>query len=486
MRFRKKIFVSFAIVFAIITLVSFARLFSFSNEYVTMNLKQQQQQQQTEGVGRYDEKEGKPSIFFHVGTGKAGSSTIQNDFKKRKVQNILRQDNVIVIPHHLVHTGRSPLYVKRSKTEKGDNNVWKFSPKFEQFVKKQKESHNSLSNIFGSSEYKGAVNPSQCRLWKNTFMESWNVEIILIYRRLHSRLPSVWNQYYKYFRQEDSVKKKSLMYKLGLSWIMKGPGHKYWPGIGGDIRIPSIEEWLVKHPHHLQQDKFLDKYYDAWKDCSHGFHVMSIHDVDTIARQNSIDNLTAELICKTMKLDHTCEYFQERKVSEKKDENKDSMNQRRRLKASNTSINLNHDILAVFAYENGYLTTKDKGKSHKAPSRKFVVKAIEKYVKKKGITYPMKCPEKSLMDQVYAASLRDEEIFYSFLARNGEKNGNDFIIPVDENDLKDIKNTSLTESQFENFVADWNKTLNENKFCVVDAEKVMEDEDWQMFFNGLH
>lgn len=161
--------------------------------------------------------------------------------------------------------------MRRKEPEKGIN-IWKFSPEFENFVEQQKEESNDFSlstNMFGSSEFLEHMNPPTCRLWRETFMDIFNVQIIFIYRRLHCRLPSLWNQQHKYFQTEDFRQRV----------------HKYWPGIDGDIRIPSIDEWIENNPQRLQMDKILEDTYDAWKECAHGFQVMSIHDVDTIATQ---------------------------------------------------------------------------------------------------------------------------------------------------------------------------------------------------------
>ena len=56
------------------------------------------------------------------------------------------------------------------------------------------------------------------------------MQVVIVYRRIHSHLPSMYNQRFKMARSDDGHP--------------VGRGHRDWPGINGEIRVPGFVEWL--------------------------------------------------------------------------------------------------------------------------------------------------------------------------------------------------------------------------------------------------
>ena len=116
----------------------------------------------------------------------------------------------------------------------------------------------------------------------------------------------------------------------------------------------------------------------------------------------------------------------------------------------------------MYAYQNGYFTTERKGKFE----RQDVVKAVEQHFLNNDISYPLKCPEQSMLDEIYNVSLKGEEWYFSIVENNQGKNG-------------------LTEIQLKDFNADWKNTVDAKTFCAVDVEEVFKNQQWKSFFRNL-
>ena len=193
--------------------------------------------------------------------------------------------------------------------------------------------------MVGSSEYLMNPSPEKCQAWKERFLpkndkdstssngKKWDLRIVITYRRLHGYLPSYWNQRFKLFRSKKGN---------------KSVGHQEWPRVNSDIRIPSFEEWFIKHYYNQPQKQLhlAQRSYNSWKACSNGITIVNTH---------KDEHLTTNLVCKGLNgATHTCSGL--RKYD---DQDHQRSRVKRRLRNRNASVNLDYDILPVFAYENG-------------------------------------------------------------------------------------------------------------------------------------
>jgi len=427
------------------------------------------------------EKEGKeapPYFVFHAGIPKAGSTTLQKDLKQTKLTEQLLQDRYIFLPHEMMHQQKSAIFQKEE-----DGLKLSLASSVQKYVENIEPSPlEKRYNLVGSSEYLFKPNERECQAWSKEFMEkqSYHMKIVLIYRRHHGFLPSVHNQYYK------------VLERVG----------KYWPGINGDVRIMSFEEWYECGREHEGQcrgsgipnwnvfDIQTEKSYQSWKQCSHEIQLISLHHVHSsdskVDNTNSnlsdraiVNGLTIDFICDTLQggRNETCQHYSQKADGEFSDV-EEGKTATRRLKANtntskdltatrrlkaNTSKDLNHDIIAVYAYQNGYFTTEQKRKFE----RQDVVKAVEQHFLNNDISYQLKCPEQSMLDEIYNVSLKGEEWYFSIVENNNQgKNG-------------------LTEIQLEDFNVDWKKTVDAKTFCAVDVEEVFKNQQWKGFFRNL-
>lgn len=428
---------------------------------------------------RADQKEGKlvnlPYFVLHVGPGKSGTTTIQKDIPS--MIKLLQQDNYSLIDHEIMH------HSKNTITKDGN-----FSKKLIQQVKKRRELPGN-QHIFGSSEYLYNPSPKQCRAWRDMFIMSpspinvdspdsnssnnsrlvdadekrkWNLQIIITYRRLHSYLPSVWNQQYKYFR---------------INWDPQSLGHDNWPGVKGDIRIPSFEEWLMKEykgqwiPHTARLT------FNAWQKCSNEIKVVNIHQ----------GHLMTNFICKGLKgADHTCSSLLQKNTGTNITTELDAAAVRRRLTLRNKSINLNYDILAVYAHSVGLVgakggDTQQHDNEHKHFNRRKVAEMIQEYVESNGVDLPQKCPNSTALAYLYKSSLKSEEWAFSAIEHQGRI---DSTIARDAmGQIAEIEIKPLNDEQLAAFNVDWEQSLEDETFCVVDVVETIKQTKWREFFH---
>ncbi|VEU40774.1 unnamed protein product [Pseudo-nitzschia multistriata] len=226
------------------------------------------------------------------------------------------------------------------------------------------------------------------------------------YRRHHELLPSVYNQRYKLFRNNSKLT----------------PGHHHWPGVRGDVRIPSFPEVLSTL---IEEEDISVRSYDAWSK----FFPVSIF--NTHQEGDLVTNFVCQVVTGARQL---CRIFA------------DDSNE-----ASNTSINkstsyLDWDILGVFAHEQGLV--------HELDNRYKLAKAIGAYIRRSNLRLPLACPTKETIDQLYRTSMKIELWATSF----------------------------GSPKPLTNFQTSWEETLQKMKLCSVNASSALEQEVWKNFF----
>jgi len=178
------------------------------------------------------------------------------------------------------------------------------------------------------------------------------------------------------------------------------------------------------------------------------------------------EHLTTNLVCNALNgATHTCSGL--RKYDEQD-------HQSPRVK-KNASVNLDYDILAVFACENGLVD--------KSYNRRDVTSAIKKYVKKNDLSLPKKCPNATVLEYMYNWSLESEQWAISAIEQtNTIGTGMQMEQQRTIGELE-IEIKPLNEEHQLDFDADWEHHLRAKKFCTADGvETFKQDEQWQKFF----
>lgn len=388
-----------------------------------------------------------PYFILHVGPQKSGTTTIQQIVSSNNFEELLLKDNYFFIGSRVgrergVLDNSKPIYLKN--TTPGQNSTLELSSDLRHKVD---ELGRRQSNIFASSEYLHSLDTEDKKncwrrllLSKNqTQQQKWNLQIVVTYRRLHSYLPSLWNQYYKKYR----VDKKGR------------PLHKHldWPGINGDYAILPFPEWFSEQVllEGSQLKHLAKQTYDRWLTLADGIGM-------TVVNLHEEGDFAENFFCRVLKgATNIC--------SKLSSSHKNSSNSRRRLARENASVNLDYDILGVYAYENGLI-------NHKY-SRVHISNEIKKYATGldtgNSTDYFRNCLDKNTRKFLRQSSLEYEEWFI-----DAEK----------KNSLKDSENIkpSLSVDQYENFNADWEAALAKNVFCSIDAKKTLTVQHWKAFF----
>jgi hypothetical protein len=206
--------------------------------------------------------------------------------------------------------------------------------------------------------------------------------------------------------------------------------HVNWPDQGG-ARVPGFSTWYEDFTNNWEPDEFVEKHPSV-----KFYHVYSpLFDNVVIFEKPQDEDLVTNFTCDLiLKADHTCLKLKNNKVQ---------------LPTVNPSVNLDHDILSVYAYDKGYVD--------KSLSRREVVNAVGDYVKASTKNIPRSCHpgiSKKIYDWLVAS---ETEMF------------------ADE--WSPERNAEMTES-FNAFVAT-------GKMCDVDVEEALRDQDWVDFFQNL-
>ena len=230
----------------------------------------------------------------------------------------------------------------------------------------------------------------------DSLVQQWNMQILFTYRRLHERLPSIWNQRVKFCRTCNAESEYTK--------------HKHWPGIQGDHSIPSLEEWFVEkyfNKHQNISNNDFKTVYESWRDCSRKRTLVSIH--DSLVNSEEHDMLV-NFACKGLNgAKSTCSHLLE---------NFDSLCVYSKIKL-NPSQNHDYDMLAVHAYEHGML-----GDAARKDNRLRIGSMIRRYVESNNLTesLPMICPNATVTDFLYPLPVvsRDREMGVAVPSANGD------------------------------------------------------------------
>jgi hypothetical protein len=359
----------------------------------------------------------KPRLYLHVGPQKTGSSTLQTalDIMSGATYEKLGNDN---------------LSYRHITPEEGDFDCelgpWGGFIKCKasgQLLNLIAETRDSGRNLLLTDENLGDqfVQPLRDAIDDN----DWTVTVIVVYRRIHEWLVSWYNQINKTTNLD--TKGKILLDHKDIPYREE---HKFWPSQGGAY-IPDFTTWYKEYTKYWKTSELVSKhrsveYYNLYKSKFSNVMIHNMHEGS---------DLVAKFFCDII-VDTTesCQKLKNKEVE---------------LPKVNPSVNLDHDIIAVYAYDQGLVET--------ALSRQEVTAAVTEYVKRSGKIVPRAC-NNNITGEIHDWLLDSERLMLA----------NTWSLSKEE-ELNQI---------FESYMA-------KGKLCDVDCEAILHDEDWLRFFRSL-
>jgi hypothetical protein len=397
----------------------------------------------------------KPKFVFNIGPMKTGSTTLQNYGVSDRI--VLRQNGYVwpAEMYSMIYASITPstkcMLQSQSQSQLDseeydesaneiDHN--KECPSFNQdridklaiFLKRNEHMHTYLCDeMFG-------VMPDNQHVWKSLeFMkETHEVELVVTYRRYFEWWVSFYIQAFKYGNEEELITSQWPDVKLidtspndrYTNHVI--PHQRYFDLMQFDETSIFMRRWGIKHgqkhPTQAQKDRFEPHFA--------GVKVFNYH-LDK-------DNLVASFYCHMMpEATKAC-----------------AARTRVGTKAHlNSAVNLNYDILAVAAYEQGLIQTEIPGNTRNQMAGAAQHRQ-EKMLHKSGtMDFPMVCMSEVQLQQLLEMSLKFEQD----------------VVP-------DWANEPGREDEHR---AAFRSYVDEKKFCNIDANEVLKDEEWQSFFKYL-
>lgn len=250
----------------------------------------------------------------------------------------------------------------------------------------------------------------------------FHIKVVVVYRRIHEWLVSWYNQINKSTNKDADG--NFLKDENGQPIREK---HHLWPAEGG-VHVPSFTTWYREFVRELGPSSDLVNQHPS----IHFMNVWKKVYPDNIAIYNMHQDgdLVTNFMCQMMpEAKKSCEALQEGLD----------------LPLKNPSVKIEHDIIAVAAYERGLIET--------SVSRQEAMEQVTKYVKEAGKTLPRICDER-VESEIRDWLLQSEKVMMQ---------------QTNEVDLADV---------FSSYQAN-------GKLCDIDVESIIRDNDWIDFFRTM-
>ena len=359
----------------------------------------------------------KRNLVLHIGPQKTGSTTLQDAWSEHFgiLSPFLKMDNYL---YRFIHPSRG--FFDCDVNSYGAYIDCKASGKLKGLVRIAK---NEGNNLLLSDENLDERFPEALR---NVIDDNdWNVTVIVVYRRIHMWLHSWYDQIHKTTNKD--TKGNILIDENGQSYREE---HTMWPDEGGE-HIPTFTSWYKDFTRYWDSSELVSKhrsiaFMNAFKPFFNNIVVHNIHqdgDLVTNFMCDSVPDAT-----------HSCALLKSREW---------------RIPRDNQSVDLEYDILATKARENGILKTNFK--------RKYVASRIQKFVTEKDKRIPRVC-DKEIIDEIKNWLWDSEKAMFP---------------------------GTWSEAQESNLKQSFDGYFDSGKLCDIDFEEVFANEEWLEFFQSL-
>lgn len=361
----------------------------------------------------------KNHLILHIGPQKTGSTTLQDAWHKPfgVLSSPLQMDN-----YHFeyIPSGRMGYFNCDVNSKWGSYTNCKASQKLKNVIQSAK---NKGQNLLLSDEN---LDERFAEALRDVIDDDdWNVTVIVMYRRIHQWLHSWYNQINKTDNMDD--KGNVLLTKDGHPYRRE---HELWPGEGGNP-IPSFATWYKDFTKYFDKSDLVSKhrsisFMNSFKPYFNNIVIHNMHQDGDLVTNFMCDTLPdARISCGLLK------------------------NRNIRVPRDNASVDLDYDILAVKARENGILKT--------GFNRKFLSMRIERFVKNKAKRIPRVC-DADMIDEIRNWLLDSEEAMFP--------------------EAWSEETESYLRDSFDGYLAS-------GKLCDIDFDQVFADEEWIEFFQSI-
>jgi len=355
----------------------------------------------------------KPHLFLHVGPQKTGSSTFQSSLDKlSSLTHELKDDN-FHYRHVMPETGDFDCEIGQW----GGFHNCKVSEQLKSIIAKARDEGKNLLLTDENLDKNFVIG-----LRDAIDDDDWDVTVVVMYRRIHEWLLSWYNQINKTTNIDS--KGDVLFNDEGIPYRTE---HKHWPDHDG-IRVPDFSTWYKKYTQYWKPTELVNmhrsiEYYNLYSKLFENVLLYNMHQKG---------DLVTDFICNIIGATNACERYKNNGVYKEE---------------VNSSVHLDHDIVAVHAYDQGHVD--------KTLTRKEVTEAVTTYILESGKIIPRKC-DSEVIDQIRNWLIDSEKVML------GDHN-------YSEDELLQIYESYITKG----------------KLCDVDKKAILLDQDWLHFFHSL-
>jgi hypothetical protein len=363
----------------------------------------------------------RPHLVLHVGPQKTGSTTLQEVWSAPKeLRNVMEEDN---FDYYFINPHRGMFDCDLN----GDR--WTNCKVSETLLQILTNASVEKKNLLLSDEnldhrFAGALREAISD-------KLFRVKVVLVYRRIHTWLPSWYSQ----INKTANVDSKGNLLRNENGPPVRLP-HTKWPSEGG-VHVPNFSVWYKEFVSHFDSSDLVSNHPSIFFKNAYEPYFNHIEVYDMGQDGDLVTNFMCQMVPEASK---TCHRLKEGTIY---------------LPLSNPSVDVEHDILSVQAYEHGLVDI------NRGLSRSEVVEEVRKHLEnhKSSITLPRKCDNGAMRDQIHDWLLDSEKAMFP-----------EAWSPSVSEDL---------ENQYNDYY------YGKGNLCDVDIEAVMSDEKWIEFFASL-
>ena len=369
-----------------------------------------------EWLNFFQSLDNRPRLVLHIGPQKTGSTTLQHVWAAPKeLRSVMKEDN---FDYYFINPHRGTFDCELDK-----NDSWTNCLVSEKLLNILADASAERKNLLLSDEnlderFAGALREAISD-------KDFRVKIVLVYRKIHTWLPSWYSQINKMTNKDSNG--NFLRNENDQPTLQP---HTKWPSEGG-VHVPNFSDWYRQYVNGFHSEDLAGnhpsiKFKNAYEPY---FDHIEVYNMDQ--EGDMVTNFMCQMIPEAHK---TCHRLKEGSV---------------KLPLINPSVNVEHDILSVEAYERGLIG--------EGLSRPTVVEEVRKHLQNPGVSLPRRC-DSELRKQIHDWLFESEKIMFP--------------------DSWSSSVSEALENQYEDY-------YDKGKLCDIDLEEALDDKSWIEFFTSL-